>query len=60
MNPTHAERGSQRGQVTVNRRHGSRRHDEVQDDQLSADANPASVTRTWHWRHGLDLVRGSA
>ena len=60
MNPTHAERGSHRGQVTVNRRHATRRHDEVRDDQLSADANPASVARTWHWRHGLDLVRGSA
>ena len=29
-------------------------------EQLSADASPASVTRTWHWRHGLDLARSSA
>lgn len=58
--PTHPESGARRGQVTVNRRHGVRRQDEVLDEQLSADASPASVTRTWHWRHGLDLVRSSA
>ena len=57
---THPESGSRRGQVTVNRRHSARRQDEVLDEQLSADVSPTSVTRTWHWRHGLDLVRTSA
>ena len=58
--PTQPESGSRRGQVTVNRRHSIRRQDEVLDEQLSADVGPKSVARTWHWRHGLDLVRTSA
>jgi hypothetical protein len=58
--PTHPESGSRRGQVTVSRRHSARRQDEVLDEQLSADVSPASVTGTWHWRHGLDSVRTSA
>jgi hypothetical protein len=60
MNGSRQPEGSHRGQLTVNRRHGARRQDEVLDEQLGADASPASVRHTWHWRHGLDPVRTSA